>query len=220
MTAIKVDQTTFDINTTSLSGLQLTKPDGDPEPEFDIVMVDNVEIKVNGLVGIKQQSQAPILKRTKIAISQAPVDTLEDAMEMDDEEETNGDDVYTDFDMDAPTDEEESQKEIVVGTESENKTKEFSTGKEKQPGSGKARIPDARHSRAPRQITSLEPLFQDVVAPDSLERNAVVEEANVYTSVPEQGKRIEKLVDPAKVCKKTTLPAHPFLFLLHSFTLT
>lgn len=219
MTAIKVDQTTFDINATSLPGLQLAKPDGDPESESDIVMVDNVEIKVNGLVGIKQQSQAPILKRTEIATSQVPADTLEDAMEMDDEEETNGDDVYTDFDMDAPTDEEGSQKEIFVCPESE-KTKEFPTREEKQLGSGKARIPDARYSRAPRQITSLEPLFQDVVAPDSLEKSAVVEEANVSTSVPEQGKRIEKLVDPAKVCQKTTLPAHPFLFLLHSFTLT
>lgn len=192
----------------------------DPETELDVVMTDNVGTKVNGLVDIDKQSQAPILERTEIVTSQVPADTLEDAMEVDYEEVTNGDDVYTDFDMDVLPDEEGTRKEeIVITTESGNKPEKPPTKEENQPGSGKPRISDTRHSQTPIQITSLETLPQDVVALDPLENNAVVEEANVSTSVPEQGKRIEKLVDPAKVCKKTTLPAHPFLFLLHSFTL-
>lgn len=180
-------------------------------------MTDNVGTKVNGLVDIDQQSQAPILERTEIITSQVPADTLEDAMEVDYEEVTNGDDAYTDFDMDVLPDEEGTRKEeIVITTESGNKKPP--AREEEQPESGKPRISDIRHSQA-IQITSPEPLPQDVVAPDSLENNAVMEEANVSTSVPEQGKHIKKLVDPAKVCKKTTLPAHPFLFLLHSFIL-
>lgn len=215
---ITVEQTTFDSNTTSFPGLQLAKPDvlEDLELEIDVVMTDNVETKINGLVGTDQQPQAPILERTEITASQVLTDTLEDAMEldqqMDEEGKVNEDDVYTDFDMDTPIDEEGNHKEdIVISIGSRNEMEEIPIEEEKQPESGKARILNARRLRTPIPMTSLEPL-QGVVAPKLLERNAVVEGANIPTSVPEQGKHIEKLVDPAKVCKKTTLPAHPFYF--------
>lgn len=211
------DQMTFDTNTALLPGLQLAKSYvlEDSEPGVDVVMMDNVETRVNGLVGIDQQFQVPILEKSDITTSQVSADTSEDAMELDqqvNEEDVNGDDMYTDFDMDAPTDEDGRGEDIVISTESGKETEKIPAGKEKQPESGKVRILDARHLQAPIPKDSPEPLLQEVVAPDILGKNAVVGEANVSASVPEQGKCIEKLVDPAKVCKKTTLPTHPFYF--------
>lgn len=187
----------------------------DSESETDVVMTDNVETRINGLVGINQQSQVPTLERFEITTSQVPTDSLKDAMELDqqvNEEEVNGDDMYTDFDMDAPTDEEGQEEDIMISTEYGNETEEIPAKEAKQPESGKVRILDARHLRAPIPMNSLEPLLQEEATLDILEKNAVMEEANVSASVPEQGKYIEKLVDPAKVCKKTTLPAHPCYF--------
>lgn len=211
------DQTTFDTNTGSHPGLQLAKPYvlEDSEPEIDVVMMDNVETRVNGLVGIDQQSQVPILQMSNITTSRVSADTPEDVMELDqqvNEEDVNGDDVYTDFDMDAPTDEDGRGEDIVISTESGKEMEKIPATEEKQPESEKVRILDARHLRASIPRDSPEPLLQEVVAPDILGKNVVVEGANLSTSVPEQGKCIEKLVDPAKVCKKTTLPTHPFYF--------
>lgn len=182
--------------------------------------------RVNGLVGTYRQSQTLVSERAEIATSQVsaaylPIsaDSPEDAMELDqqvNEEKVNDDNVYTDVDMDAQSNDGGGQEDKVMDTEPDNEAgetseeeKEREDSKEKQESEQglKLQTLGTRYSPASVTMAPLEPILPMVSK--FLERNLTVEGANLPTSVPEQ-ELIEELADPAKVCNKTTLPTYPF----------
>lgn len=195
----------------------------------DIVMVDNMDTRVNGRVDTYQQPRVPVLERAEHAASHVPAaslpmsaDALEDAMELDqqvnEEEKVFGDDVYTDVDMDTRSDEGGGQEEYKVisvksNNEADGSEKQAGNEEETEPGQGpKPQVLDTRYLPTSIPVTSLEPILQkNVAAPKLPGKIPSVEEANTPISEPGKRRHIKELVDPVKVCNKTTLPAHPFI---------
>lgn len=256
---ITVDQTNFEAAISSVSYTfetntteheheheKLAKLDvsGDPQlaktdAQDDVIMMDDMETKVNGPISTYQKPHTPVLDGVEAAASHVPAvslptsaNTLEDVMDVDqkvnEEEKVNGNDIYiNDVDMDACSGEERDQEEYKESSsESSNEADEISEEEEEEKNGEEEKQPEPEHepqvldrkSLPPVPNMSLGQIPPQTIAQNYPKQHVAIEEANLPISVPEQEKQIKELVDPAKVCNKTTLPTSIILYrLLFSF---
>lgn len=193
----------------------------------DVVMRDDVDLKEDGMVS-HEQVQGPGMDRTEVVISRPSVvsspvstNTSDDAMDVDQKrvetEKVNKNDTNVDdVDMDASSDEDEDQeKSKEVNTESSSEADETSDEEEDDSDEDQPQVEPVVQEQKPRPTMPITYQMMDDIQEKPANSSAVdLGEANLQISVPEQRKQAKELVDPIKVCNKTTLPIHPSILQL------
>lgn len=195
----------------------------------DVVMGDDVGLGIKGDGKVShEQVQGPGMDRTEVVISRPSVvsspvstNTSDDAMDVDQKtvetEKVNKNDTNVDdVDMDASSDEDEDQeKSKEMNTDSSSEADE-SSDEEDDSDEDQPQVASAvQEEKKPKPTMPTTYQMMDDIQEKPANSSAVdLEEANLQIPVPEQRKQANELVDPAKVCNKTTLPIHPSILQL------